>query len=80
MGKLDALESLNSWLPFCTLADFSVKIYDHSAQMIERYQFQLFDSIVVAYALASGCNRLYSEDMQHNLLVNDQLLIINPFL
>jgi predicted nucleic acid-binding protein len=45
-----------------------------------RYDFQMFDSIVVATALEAGCNVLYSEDLQHNQLIEKQLKIINPFL
>jgi len=47
---------------------------------IEKYDFQIFDGIIVASALEADCNILYSEDMQHNLIVNKQLKIINPFI
>ena len=40
----------------------------------------LRDSIVVASALEAGCDRLYTEDMQHGLIVENQLKIVNPFL
>jgi predicted nucleic acid-binding protein len=45
-----------------------------------RYDFQMFDSIVVAAALEAGCNILYSEDLQHNQLIEKRLRIVNPFL
>lgn len=80
MSKPDTLEALMNWLNFCTLADFSLKIYSRTIDLVEKYQFQLFDGIVVAYALASDCDKLYSEDMQNNLLVESQLRIVNPFL
>ena len=47
--------------------------------LIARYDFQYFDSLIVAGALESNCTVLYSEDMQHNLLVEKQLRILNPF-
>jgi predicted nucleic acid-binding protein len=40
----------------------------------------MFDGIVIAAALTAGCSTLYSEDMQHNLLIEERLRIINPFL
>jgi predicted nucleic acid-binding protein len=49
-------------------------------QIIWRYDFQLFDSIIVASALEAGCETLYSEDMQHNMMVEGRLKIVNPFL
>jgi len=47
---------------------------------MERYNFQLFDAIIIAAALESDCKIFYTEDMHHNLLVDDQLKIINPFI
>ncbi|NJO91648.1 MAG: PIN domain-containing protein [Chloroflexia bacterium] len=35
-----------------------------------------FEKIII---LDKYCKILYSEDMQHNQLIEDQLLIINPF-
>jgi predicted nucleic acid-binding protein len=35
--------------------------------------------MIVAAALKSGCDRLYTEDMQDGLLVEGALRIINPF-
>ena len=49
-------------------------------RLTRRYQFQLFDSIIVASAIQSGCNILYSEDMQDGMLVEDSFSIVNPFL
>jgi predicted nucleic acid-binding protein len=49
-------------------------------QIIRQYDLQIFDSIIVAAAVEAGCNILYTEDMHHNMIINDQLTIINPFL
>lgn len=45
----------------------------------ERYGFSHYDSLVVATALESGCNTLYSEDMQHGQVIDNRLTVINPF-
>jgi len=80
MPKHDALDSLMNWLPFCNLVAFDTGIYFKAQFLIKRYQFQLFDSIIVASALESGCSVLFSEDMQHGLSVEKVLRIINPFI
>lgn len=49
-------------------------------QLVKRYDFQLFDALIVADAIQADCTILYSEDMQHNMVVENQLTIINPFL
>ena len=46
----------------------------------ERYGFSIYDSMIVAAALQAGCDILYSEDMQHDQLIDGLLTIINPYL
>jgi len=35
--------------------------------------------MILATALENGCNIVFSEDMQHNQMIENQLTIINPF-
>ena len=42
-------------------------------------QFSFWDSLIVSAAHSSGCVIVYSEDMNHNQLVNG-VKIINPFI
>jgi predicted nucleic acid-binding protein len=50
-----------------------------AANLVKKYQFQLFDAVIVASAIEGNCDILYSEDMHHGLLVDKNLTIINPF-
>ncbi|MFI5201621.1 MAG: PIN domain-containing protein [Candidatus Kapaibacterium sp.] len=45
----------------------------------DRYNFSYWDSLLVATALRSGAKNLYSEDMQHGLVVDGRMTIWNPF-
>lgn len=47
--------------------------------LVSRYQFQIFDALIVASALELGCERLYTEDLQHGQLIEGRLRIIDPF-
>jgi len=63
---------------------YSVMVLDQtvllgSSLLREKYSFSFWDSLIVECALQAGVTQLYSEDMQANLLVNDRLHIINPF-
>ncbi|GAB3936640.1 hypothetical protein GCM10028827_40020 [Mucilaginibacter myungsuensis] len=80
MSKQSAMDALMVWLPYCQLANSELKAYRLAESLIRKYQFQMFDAIIVAFALEAGCTTLYSEDMQHGLLVEKQLKIINPFI
>jgi predicted nucleic acid-binding protein len=45
----------------------------------QEYGYSYWDSLVIATALLNDCSSLYSEDMQHNQLIESKLRIINPF-
>ena len=42
--------------------------------------FSFWDSLIVAAALSAGATVLYSEDLQHQQLIDGSLRILNPFL
>lgn len=44
----------------------------------EIYKYSFFDSMVISAALEANCSLLYSEDMQHNQIIENKLTIINP--
>jgi predicted nucleic acid-binding protein len=44
-----------------------------------RYQYSYWDSLVIATALLSDCQSLYSEDMQHQQVIDDKVQLLNPF-
>lgn len=46
----------------------------------ERYKLSIYDGCMLAAALRAGCSHFYSEDMQHGLVIQRHLRIINPFL
>jgi predicted nucleic acid-binding protein len=45
-----------------------------------RYRYSYWDCLIIATALKSDCYVLYSEDMQHDQLIEGKLRIINPLL
>ena len=64
----------------CLITPIKLSTFDLAKKLIDKYDFQIFDSIIIASALEANCNTLYSEDMQHNMVVFQQLKIINPFI
>jgi predicted nucleic acid-binding protein len=48
--------------------------------LAKRYSLSHWDSLIVAAALMADCRTLYSEDMQHGLVFDKQLAVVNPFL
>lgn len=51
-----------------------------ACELRESYKFSYYDSLIVASASLESCQRLYSEDMQHGLVLSNQMMIVNPFI
>ena len=56
----------------------SAALYHRALDVRTRWQFSFYDSLIVAAALAAGCSRLVSEDLQHGQRI-DSLMVHNPF-
>ena len=54
----------------------------HVFQALEihsRYNYSYWDSLIIATALLTDCQFLYSEDMQNKQVIDNCVTIINPF-
>lgn len=63
----------------CEIEPLSLEIHDRGIELAERYGFSFFDATIVASAHHAGCKILYSEDLQQDQLIANQLRIRNPF-
>ena len=58
----------------------TVEVHQRALALVQRHSFAWYDALIVASALDAGCTTLFSEDMQHGLVVDRTLKIRNPFL
>jgi len=49
-------------------------------EMSMRYRLSYWDSLIVSSAMKLNCPILYSEDLQHEQVLEKSITIINPFL
>ena len=63
--------------PLCEVF-VSIELYSRSLDLMERWQFSFYDSLIVAAALQADCSILYSEDLQHEQSI-ENLTVHNPF-
>lgn len=61
------------------ISSFNVETQKTALDIRARYKLQYYDSLVVATALENECDLLFSEDMQHGLLIDNRLRLVNPF-
>jgi len=50
-----------------------------ASQLRQQYSLSFWDSTIVASALSIGVPILYSEDLQHGLIIEGRLEVLNPF-
>jgi len=62
-----------------TVVETSEEVLLKASELRLRYNFSFWDSLIVASALYSKADILYTEDMQDNMFVENRLRILNPF-
>jgi predicted nucleic acid-binding protein len=80
LNKTELLREAASLFRECPIIPVQPSTLAYAAGLTDRYKFQLFDAVIVAAAIEGRCRILYSEDMQHKLVVDKSITIINPFL
>lgn len=74
----DVRKIIRSFYRKYIVIELSRNVVLHASDLRGSYNFSFWDSMIVASALAAGATILYSEDMHHGLVVQNQLSIINP--
>jgi predicted nucleic acid-binding protein len=72
----DFLATVRGLLP---VVPVTIETHEAGIALAERYGFSTYDAMIAASAMLSGCDTLWSEDLQHGMAVDDQLRIVNPF-
>lgn len=64
---------------FCSVEPVTAHIHDKALDLMQRYGFSIYDSLIIAAAISAECETLYSEDLQTGQRVGASLTIVNPF-
>lgn len=64
----------------CDARAINTATIESALQLLKRYKYSFWDSLIIASALEANCSILYSEDMQHKQVIENKLTILNPFL
>ena len=62
-----------------TVVALSVETHEAGLRLAARHSLSIYDAMIVAAASLSGCDTLWSEDMQHGLVIEDRMQIVDPF-
>jgi predicted nucleic acid-binding protein len=76
----DVSEALVAVRTLCpSIGSLTVDTHDVALKIAERYGYRIYDSLIIAAALAAKTVTLYSEDMNDGQVIEDVLTIKNPF-
>ena len=70
---------LNMLRGLLTVHPLTVEIHETGLRLAERYGFSTYDAMIAASALHASCDTLWSEDMQHEMTLDEGLRIVDPF-
>ena len=72
----DAVDTLGIMFP--DVLPLTTKLHRAAMALAKAHKFSFYDALIVAAALESGCDILYSEDLHDGHRLSD-LEIVNPF-
>ncbi|MGA2290777.1 PIN domain-containing protein [Bradyrhizobium sp.] len=62
-----------------TVHPLTIETHETGLELAGRYGFSTYDAMIAASALHAGCDTLWSEDMQHGMILDEGLRIVDPF-
>jgi predicted nucleic acid-binding protein len=72
----DFLTNIRAMVP---VEPLSLATHDLALALADRYGFSFYDALIVSSALLAGCECLYTEDLQHGQIIEQRLIVNNPF-
>lgn len=79
MGWEEIGQFLDLVRSFCKVVPLTEEIHDRARTFAERYRLAFYDACILAAAVGAGCQTLYTEDMNHGQIFEDNLYLRNPF-
>jgi predicted nucleic acid-binding protein len=80
ISKAEILKLCAEWMQECKIKSVDGNTVRLAERLVSKYDFQIFDAIIIASALEAGCRTLYTEDLQHNMVIERTLTVVYPFL
>jgi predicted nucleic acid-binding protein len=69
----------NELLVGCNIVALDSRVVAKAMEIESQAGISYWDALIVAAALLSGCETLYSEDFQHGRVFDERLTVVNPF-
>lgn len=63
----------------CNVVSLDSRVVEKAMEIEAQAQISYWDALIVAAALLSGCDTLYTEDLENGRTFEGQLTVVNPF-
>ena len=63
----------------CNVVSLDSRVIEKAMEVEAQARISYWDALIVAAALLSGCDTLYTEDLEHGHTFDGQLTVVNPF-
>lgn len=80
LGWPEIREALAAIRANCQVLPLTPRVHDRGLDLLDAHSLSLYDAMIVAAALEADCRTLWTEDLQHGQVVDQQLTLRNPFL
>ncbi|MEA5512473.1 PIN domain-containing protein [Nodularia sp. UHCC 0506] len=77
-SKADAITIISDIVNTFLIQPINTTEVIQALEINAKYHYSYWDSLIIATALINECSIIYSEDMQHNQLIENKVRIINP--
>jgi predicted nucleic acid-binding protein len=76
----DAVNTMNECCQNNNLHINTEKTILEACKIAQQYGYSFYDCLIIAAAIESNCDVLYSEDMSNGQTIDKKLKIVNPFI
>lgn len=63
----------------CNVVALDLRVVSKAMEVEAQANISYWDALIVAAALLSGCDILYTEDLQHSQVFDGRLTVVNPY-
>lgn len=75
----DVINAIEQVSQSVKVVDIGIGTIKYAVQIAKKYNYSYYDSLAIATALINQCTHLYTEDMQHQQVIENNLTITNIF-
>lgn len=79
MSHGEVREALDPIRSVCKVVPLTLETHDEALGIAQRYGYAFYDALILGAARLAGCGRVYSEDMRDGQVIEEGLVIVNPF-